>query len=469
MAKRKVEEGVLFPKVGCKVFTGDKPLTASKAKELLGWREAAKDEEVMLRDLGGRKIHTERNTKNRTIRMSRVYALQQEILRKRWSGPNGVSGDSTVNGETIIIGKTGQILSGQKQLIALVLASQEWQRNRANYPQWSQEPCIDKIVVVGIDEGDATANTIDICQPRDLTDVIERSYYFASIPRSERRALSGMAAFGTRFVWDRTGIADAYSISKNHSEMLAFIEDHPKIIDCVKHVYEEDGEGHLKQFVQTGTASGILYLQGCCTSDGAKYRETRNESSLDWEEWEKACEFWVLLLQNAKELQPVRKALGQLMEADEGGHVSNAMRVALLVKAWNAFRLAGRITPGDITLELVPNELGVVQLAEIPSIGGIDTVDDADIVDPSPEEIEQRAAAERSKRDGWEPSKRERVYWVDRTGREPEIMTGKVLKLTDTHVYVRIAPGCPQAGTSTKIPREEALREQPTPADLAAA
>jgi len=385
-----------------RVCIGADAITADQAKTLLGW--SAETEQVrfgtdyLLKDYHGVKVRCLNNVHNRPLYTSVVQTLKQEILRKRWR----------FNGEPIIVGKNGSILNGQHTLVALVLADQEWRESECWKAYWEDAPVIEKMIVYGVGEADEVVNTMDTCKPRSLTDVIYRSEYFAHIGSKDRRACARMADYAVRLLWHRTGATlDAFAPRRTHSESLDFINRHPKILEAVAHIYQEDRGKPISKLIPAGYAAGLLYLMGCSDTDPSEYQDAQlpNESLLDWSRWPEACDFWVALQADPK-LAAARKML--LMGREHG--MSHQERWAVVVKAWHVFLKGRTVSDSDLRLSYRETEDGVRILDECPVVGGIDVGDprlvDESLLpgkDPTPQEIEQRAKQVREKRNGQKP------------------------------------------------------------------
>lgn len=364
---------VIYPEPDVKLRCGDNPLTAEDAKLLFGWQEepAGKkfgDDFVKeIRALMGIKVRLHNNVTNRPIYIQIVHNLAQEILRKRWR----------LNFETIIIGKTGLVLNGQHSLFALILAVYLWNKDKDKYPEWETEPTMDKLVGFGCDESDDVVNTMDTCKPRSLSDCIYRSDLFKSLSNKDRRVCAKICEFAVRLVWHRIGVGNAFSsgLRGTHAEFLDFIERHPKILDCVKHIFEEEGEGEdkgkISNLISCGYAAGMLYLMGCSKSDPSSYRasEAPNENMLDWQEADKAEEFFVMLAGRDKSVRAVREAIGNAI-ADDDSSINT--KAAILIKGWLLYSEGKDITVEDLALKYTTDEDGVRTLNEFPTVGGID-------------------------------------------------------------------------------------------------
>jgi hypothetical protein len=390
---------VLYEKVKVEVRTGDNAIKASTAKKLLGWTEETEKGQFKGSHLpipGDVKVQTANNDTNRPLYMSVITVLMQEILQGRW----------VLNGEPIIIGKTGRVLNGQHTLIALILAVLAWEENPDHYPAWPSEPTIDKLIVYGIDETDSTVNTMDTCKPRSLSDVIYRAHYFKGIQASAQRKVASLLEKAIQFNWKRSGTHEnAFAPIRTHSEAIAFLDRHPKLLACVRHIYEEDNnENKIGRYFHRGYAAGAMYLMGSCNSDPHAYylSDTPNEKALDWKYWEKAEKFFVELasLPDNKTLKAVHDYITK--KAEEGAD-SNDLRFAVLAKAWNAYKDDKPITAKTVDLQFVSVD-GRSELAEAVLFGGIDVGDEGvpEPVEPK-EEQEARKQEVKAKKQKAEP------------------------------------------------------------------
>lgn len=378
---------VVYPDIGVKVYSPKHEagsLTAEEAKTILGW-EVVTDGNYMLTDVEGNKVRCYNNGHNRPYNHSNALTYSQEILRGHWK----------LNGETMIIGKTGETVSAQHRLVGLILAVQEWTKQPDKYPAWKKAPTMDCIIVFGISEDDSTVNTIDTGKPRSLSDVIYRSVYFADLNEKQRLACSRICQYAITQVWERTGVDDALGIRKTHAEALDFLGRHSKLLEAVKHIYEEDGQdGRITKTVGTGYAAGLLYLMGSGSTDPSAYQhmDSPNETVLDWSLWDDACDFWVEFA-TGKKLNALREAINAIKVGTEvNGEMVYGTReevIALVIKAWTLFAAGKPVTAEEIALKYETDTDGYRTLAECPTVGGIDigVSDDLDPVAPSPEEI----------------------------------------------------------------------------------
>lgn len=366
--KEAPEREVIYPQIKTVL---EEQLTADKAKELLGWEEESENikfrDEYLLRDMKGTKIRCNNNVINRPIYLGNVERIRQDILRGNWK----------FNGETIIVGKTGYILNGQHQLVALILSHQEWEEHRGKWCNtWNEEPpSISKLVVFGVEEDDDTVNTMDTCKPRTLADVLYRSKFFADVVSSrDRRIVATMLQNAIRMLWYRTGASsDAFAPKQTHAESISFVERHPKLLECVRHIFEENGTSNaIGKYISPGFAAGLLYLMAACdTSEDGPYQvsDTPDESMLSFDAWEDACDFFVALAGGDVKLDAVRQAIAAVKD-EEGGSIQACS--AILIKAWSLYYAGKSITTKDVALEYVRDDDGFEYLAESPTVGGID-------------------------------------------------------------------------------------------------
>ena len=386
---KKSSGAFLYPEVSVQLCIGEDALTDEKAKQILGWRELPDDskEDFLFKDSNGKKVQCTNNLRNRMLYGSNVQVLAQEILRGRWR----------FNGENLIIGQKGTILNGQHSLIAVVMACQMYDETPDEYPYWQERgerPLIEKSVCLGVEESDDVVNTMDTCKPRTLTDVIFRSEYFADVHPTTRKNVSRILDYAIRLLWLRTGMGtDAYAPRRTHSEALDFINRHPRLLQCVKHVGEAGSVTTVSKFISPGSAAGLMYLMATSTSEPDEYRASSNadESILNFDLWDKAEEFWALISSDSPAMVPLKKSIGTLIEGEGGG--SNAERLAVIVKAWGSFVQHDKVVEKDLKLKYVTDDEGFKTLAECPTTGGIDIGVPSSAPEPelSPEEIKRAA------------------------------------------------------------------------------
>jgi hypothetical protein len=155
---------VVYPEITVGKHIGPNALTAEQAKTLLLWEteeeygarrledepSLQKDdpkvtfgERYLLKDSSGQKVTCWNNSNNRPFSESWARAIAQDILNKMWR----------LNCETVIIGRTGQVLSGQHRLVGLVLAQQ--MRHGKNKDKWDtlwpdgEDPTLETLIAYG--------------------------------------------------------------------------------------------------------------------------------------------------------------------------------------------------------------------------------------------------------------------------------------------------------------------------------
>jgi len=441
------------------------------AKKLLGWTEEGNSTfgtDFLLKDLYQKKVRCINNIRNRPLYLSNVEKLQQEILRGRWC----------FNGETRIIGKTGLVLNGQHTLIALVLANQAYEKDPNAYPEWSSSPTISTAIVYGVEEDDTTVNTMDTCKPRSLTDVYFRSDLLQKIRPKERKDLAGILSYGVKHIWYRTGYVKAFhpGLKDTHPELIAFGDNHPKILEAAQHIHaENDKEGKIGRLLRTGYACGMLYLMGCSSTNPTKYRKEQDEKHLSWKNWDAACDFFVLLANDADEVSPIKYSLQKII--DDGGD-SVLVRTSVIAKAWNLYIREKQITKEGIALKFVEKD-GWPVLSEIPTVGGIDLGDAAKNEEFQSEQVEKEKRAIRKRREQRKASTRPsskkskstktttkaptklkgKLVWVVNGVDEP--WQGRVLSLKDKSAEIKVSQGFQGAGNVKPVAVTHLRNKQP--------
>lgn len=383
------------------------PITADKAKELLGWQEEEEKNPFGHKHVAeisrsyGVKVRCNNNVTNRPIYGQVVETLKQEILRGRWR----------FNGEPIIVGSTGLILNGQHTLFALILAVKEWAEHPERWPHWTEAPYIEKLVCYGVEEDDAIVNTMDTCKPRTLMDVIYRADYFKDLPAKAHKSAARMTQYAIKLLWLRTGThSNAFAVRATHAESVAFLNNHPQLVKAVQHIYEEDSEeGRISKYISPGYAAAALFLMACSDSNAEEYysAETPTEELLDWGKWDRACEFFVELGGQAAGLKAVRDEIAKLIS---DGSTRWLDRWAVFAKAWEPYSNGKAVTAKAVALEFVVKE-DERQLVEEPVFGGIDVGEEGlNLV--ATEEIEERKEAVATKKHGTKKAKKAGKEWA---------------------------------------------------------
>lgn len=365
---------IKYPEIECYLRKDEDFISDAECKEILGWREV-EEGEFLFKDRNGKKIVCDNNLRNRPLYMSKVDELVQEHLQFRYK----------YNGEPLIIGKTGVVLNGQHNLIAVPLAEQD--RTGKQAAHWKMKghkgPIIlEKMMVVGINEDDATINTMDTCKPRSLTDVIYRSDYFRDEKTNVRRQAARAMDYAIRFLWQRTGArSDVFAPKMTHSEALDFIARHSRLLAAVRHILTEnvskDHTDNISRWIGLGYASALLYLMAVSKSDIDEYRnaDTPGETVLNFDFWDKARSFWSGLSRGAsEEFKKIQEGFTKLANTSTttGGTVNE--RASILCAAWDAYSKDQKIKPISLVLtdHYTTDDLGIRHLNTVFSVGGID-------------------------------------------------------------------------------------------------
>lgn len=349
--KRKVE----YPDVTVMVAMGDQALTVQQAKDLLGFTDDAKlakehgHESALYSTRDGKDFWALNNVRNRPFYGSVCEGLVQEHLQKRYK----------FNGEPIIIGKTGLILNGQHTLVSIILAEEDRTGKQAAHwaDNWPDEVRMEKLIVFGVEETDDVVNTMDTCKPRSLMDVLCRSDLFKDKKEVLRKQAARIMDYAVRLLWERLGVKkDAFAPRRTHAEALAFIEQHKKLVKCVFHIMDENANDKIKRYISPGYASAMCYLMAASHTDGDVYHAKRHQeevgdSDCDFENWDKAQEFWVLLANGSSaDFKALREALAMLADPATGNGGSVAEKTAILAKAWNVWITGKKVKDSDLTL-----------------------------------------------------------------------------------------------------------------------
>lgn len=404
-----------------KMLDENNPLKEDLAKQLLGWEDEETyktriggtsggkgvpgfGREFLLQDLFNKRVRCWNNTKNRPFDISWARALAQDILfsgpglppeRRRWQ----------LNGETIVIGKYGQVLSGQHRLVALILACQQWRREKEKWQHiWPTEPTMTTVLIFGIDESQAVTRTLDNVKPRSLGDVFFTSELFASLSLPDRKECSRMLATAVDWLWRRTAVKQGAGVKyQTHGESVDFLDRHSDhLLHAIKEIFKlnsGDGRAITNLNLSAGQAAGMLYFMGSSMSEYETYQTTRSEVSLDWTLWPRALEFWKNLADNKAGFLSVRNVLASLMDADTGAQGRSIEKAAVLAKAWGLYANKQEIKESLIKLDYEADDDGVMQLAEAPTFGGIDQGEGKKLIanEPAVTEEEVKAAAEAEK------------------------------------------------------------------------
>lgn len=466
------------------------PITAKIAEEWLGWysqsaniaagKEAKPDaspkeiedefsfKNPLLTDMFDDPIMCFNNTKNRPFRVSGAKAYAQDILKRRWAGPHNKeyfqsnlseSDDTsvTVNGEPIIIGRYGNVESGQHRLIGLKLAAQMWNKNPELYEGvWDEEPFLESLVVFGVSENPRVLQTHDNVIPRTLADTLFTSGIYKDRKPVEKKELSRMLAKAVELLWTRVGINHPKSgrkLYKTHSEENEFLERHPKLLECIEHIHHCDRTRGISAVLKldSGHCSALLYLMAAGQTDPDIYHDgeasTWSEDNVDFSLWEKATEFWNLVSKNEIHGQvPLNNALGMLTEIGEGS-ARNSEKYVIIARAWMDY-LSDKdkddpildtknfaLTEKDYVLD--KNKKLVLDKESWTDFGGIDYGDPAvDGIKPYEEEDEKEDAKNIKERKRLDQAKRLQNLLDNKNGTpkdQAETLIAELEKLKEEH------------------------------------
>lgn len=457
------------------ISEGEKcPLLAKDAMSLLGWqteedwlKEAFPEidnEEDRRKAYGGDghpfsseyffidfkrdKVRLLKNWGNRPFDEKHCYRLAQTILKREWAGPTCFPGE-TVNGEPILIGRSGRVLSGQHRLIALVLAHQIWSGVQSVHwtGVWPEQPSMDTIIVYGISEDKNVTRTIDNVKSRSTADVLFADVgMFPGENKADRIKLAKYIQSAIKLLWQRTGASEnAFAPQQTTTGDVSFIDRHGRLKDAMLHIYGLDNNpenpGGISYFINPGYACTLMYLYGASASAGEKYwakvkNDEADESGIKWTNWSKAKAFWTALALGEKSIREVIKARRPVVNEDgiheesEEGDITKFIfakgptggsifeRISVLNQAWNLFLSGKEITAASLMLRYKRCGSEGMEYLELdregmPVIGGIDfesaywkkkaeakAIEESGDIDPEEkEEIEERIREEKDKKD----------------------------------------------------------------------
>lgn len=408
---------VKYPTEHVEICKGDKALTAERAKELLGWETEAEyiaklktvdanlnednakkifAKDAFLTDKEKMKVALRNNTRNRPWQESVTEAYVQDLLKKHWE----------FNGETVIIGQYGHVLSGQHRLIALVFAEQlrTGDNEKLHWEEtWDGPVTMPAVVVYGIEESPRVTRTIDNVKSRTLGDVLYAdSDLFKDYNLGERKSIARAAEYAVKFLWERTGEGDkdrnSFAPKRTHSEALEFLDRHARLKDCIKFVMDEDkGKGNIARFIYPGHAAALLYMMGCSGTSQDKIDDyfgerPPREKHLKFDNLKKAKMFWSDLARGDVSVAnvilaqcPVRgnniaedgtiEMTGKVFDTYANdkrqlGDGTQAEQVAILIRAWNQYVKDETIEPIQLTYAVYKDEMdrNVFTLEEFPVI-----------------------------------------------------------------------------------------------------
>jgi hypothetical protein len=388
---------IIYPEPRAEIYRVDGigPVTVDMAKKLLGWTVVT-DGPFHLIDAENQKVWLRNNVHNRRFNPRRSMMYEQEILNRRYK----------FNMESLVIDHHGHINSAVHRLVGLVRAGQRWGGDQRSYwlQKWPVEPYIESVVCFGASDDADVLRTYDNVLPRSLEDI-----FYTQSELFERKVfsevdlvkLTHMLKWCIRVLWVRLRIdRNAYVSIQTPSESLEFLDRHPRVVKCVRHVWEEDKDKLVSRWLNPGHASALLYLMSAHDSDPDRYygrgpgrkdgftEEYSESRGFKWSHHEQACEFWRLLCSNDPSFDPIRKArrptegddrraTGKVFTADGRDAGTTDEKMGTLVKAWLKFVAGEKFMEPELHLhyETKRNENGLVisaDLDEWPSMPGID-------------------------------------------------------------------------------------------------
>jgi len=369
----------------------------------------------LLTDENDEKVICSHNGHNRELSERTARAYAQDILTKNWAGPSAMPGE-TVNGETIIVSRTGEVISGQHRAVGLILACQIWAKQKNKHVKtWPQEPVMDSLIVFGVSDSPRIVRTLDNVKTRSLADTIFTSDDFKDmdLDRRMRGEISRMLDAAIDFLWKRTEAHDTwgkgavkgengYKTAQTHSASLTFRDRHKRIDKAVRHLFDlNKGRAISLLHLSAGQSAAMLYLMGSGESDIDEYRNGNppTEKHLDWSSWDKACQFWTDLAEsrrgdNGKAEGPLKALVQALYELVRDRDGPAAEKTALVIKAWHAYR-EGVVEQDDLELEYAQSPDGSKRLIDGGDFGGIDC-GDKEKLDP---DIQHSEVLERIKKE----------------------------------------------------------------------
>jgi hypothetical protein len=245
-----------------------------------------------------------RNTHNRSVGMPRVEQYAADIRKGHWR----------FNGEAIKIAHTGQVLDGQHRLLAVLEA----------------DTAIDTLLITGLEP--EAQETMDQGRARGLGDVLklrgEHDYY--------------VLGAATRMVglFERDGVPfqAPYTPALTVHECLRTLERNPGVRDSVKLA----AQLRRSALAPSGTIAGLHYL----------FATVSEEDALD---------FMTKLLrgEDLTATSPVFVLRDRLLVDLRERTLRPREKLALVIKAWNAYRRGDQVTrltwvPGGARAERFP-------------------------------------------------------------------------------------------------------------------
>lgn len=389
------------------------------------------------KELSGTKIRCWNSDRNRPFDETHCMKLAQTTLNRQFAGPTTMQelqkftydpdgpsieladrtinpGDEielpegTVNGETISIGRSGLIGSGNHRLIGLVLANMLWEIQKQHWESlWPTPPVLESLVVFGVSESAKVVQTLDNVKPRSASDVIYTSDEFRDISSTERKECSRMLAAAIDLLWKRTEASniDQWNKYMTNATTMAFLDRHPKLRQCVRLIFDLNRDRAISLLkLSAGQSAACLYLMGSSDTDIDVYRNADpfpSEKKCKWGNWKEAVAFWASLSSKDDDFgNVVKKALGNLKDSEDGTGGRLKEKLAVLAHAWVQMCGGDAVTEDSLNLDQwwSENALGARVFMDKSSFGGIDVGNkppvlkegDSDTVSPKKVEEEKK-------------------------------------------------------------------------------
>jgi len=362
-------------------------LGAAEGRELLGVSYATPHDPegsppILFQDREGRYVRAANNLNNRPFSMALAETYARAMLTRQWE----------LNGETMVIGRTGLTLNAQHRLVGLYLAEQD--RTGPQAEAWAaywgeQEVAIECTLVTGVEESTQVISTMDTARPRNFRDVVFTTPQLADLPPKQRKQASSVLHHAVKKLWARTGVEDdAFWGRMTNPVAMQWLGRHGRLVDCVKKMIDLWQHGRLEHYLSPGYSAALLYLMAASATDPDGYRAGRSEQEIDWQHWDQANTFWERLAHGEEPLDKIRTLArrpgsqgdieGYIFSDGEGGG-SLKERIGVLCQAWQLF-VAGttKIKAKDLHLEYDTQD-GYYRLLQPPCAGGIDLGDDPDV------------------------------------------------------------------------------------------
>lgn len=458
---------IIYPEFRIEEMVGEKAITYETMRQILGWESepeytarmlqnnpSLKPEEAvfgdkvqwLFKDVEGNKVVCWNNSTNRPFDESHARRLGQDMLNLNWAGeltmptlqeftyggdvpyimrdgtvvnPGAIIllTEGTVNGETLIVGRSGQVESGQHRGVGFMFAVQLWRgKDKAHWlTKWPEEPVLESIIVFGVSESVKVLQTLDNVKPRTLSDVFYTSELYRTLSNPERKECSRMLDNAVTLLWKRSDATQGSEWEKfqTHSTSKNFLDRHPKLLECVQTLFTLNKERSLSTMrLSAGQCAAMLYFMGSSDSDVNTYRTLDpqpHEKVLNWDRWDRAVEFWktlsqykpAALTQETQKMSPIVYELGILVDEDTGAGGRFSEKVCILAKAWELWKDNQPFTEDDIHPKYVEAADGK-HLDDWPIFGGIDLGDGKDHSKkkeavPTEEEKEEAKAKARKK------------------------------------------------------------------------